>query len=79
MPIYEYTCDKCGDEFEFFLRGQEKPACPKCGGMKLRKRFSVPAAHTAGSSAPSSCPRGDRGGCGAPDCSGNRCDLSAWQ
>src|SRR5690606_5532042 len=32
MPLYEYTCGGCGKEFEVLVRGQEKPACPSCGG-----------------------------------------------
>ncbi|MHB1037501.1 MAG: FmdB family zinc ribbon protein [Pirellulales bacterium] len=76
MPIYEYTCGKCRHEFEYLVRGQETPVCPACGGKKLDKRFSVPAAHTAGSSSLPVCPSREcqyqqggacgMGGCGLP-------------
>jgi putative FmdB family regulatory protein len=31
MPIYEYSCASCDNEFEVLVRGSEKPACPDCG------------------------------------------------
>lgn len=33
MPIYEYKCRKCGEEFEELVMGSHpEVACPKCGG-----------------------------------------------
>ncbi|RMG59413.1 MAG: zinc ribbon domain-containing protein [Deltaproteobacteria bacterium] len=34
MPIYEYRCRKCGNEFEVMQRITESPLkkCPSCGG-----------------------------------------------
>jgi putative FmdB family regulatory protein len=72
MPIYEYVCQDCGHEFEFLLRGEEKPTCPSCGRERLSRQMSVPAAHTAGSSAPP-CPARDS--CGMSSCCGNRCGM----
>jgi len=43
MPIYEYACQKCGNEFELLVRGQDKAACPKCKSAKLEKKLSLPA------------------------------------
>lgn len=44
MPIYEYTCIKCGDSFTAIkpvnLR-EEKTACPKCGSTDIRKQLST--------------------------------------
>jgi putative FmdB family regulatory protein len=75
VPIYEYTCDKCDSQFELLVRGGERPACPSCGGRKLEKLLSVPAAHVN-----SSCtlpvreaPRG--GGCGLPECGTGGCGM----
>ncbi|MBP1748902.1 MAG: hypothetical protein H6Q52_1441, partial [Deltaproteobacteria bacterium] len=31
MPIYEYTCRKCGNEFEVIIFGDDTPECPECG------------------------------------------------
>jgi len=71
MPIYEYTCESCRHDFEALVRSSEQPVCPECGATALAKRFSVPAAHTAGSSALPIAPRGGpcgMGGCGRPEC-----------
>jgi putative FmdB family regulatory protein len=42
MPIYEYTCGACQEEFERLVMGSSaQVACPRCGSRKLRKRFST--------------------------------------
>lgn len=41
MPIYEYICDNCRDEFEQLITGSQTPTCPKCEGEKLTKKLSV--------------------------------------
>lgn len=31
MPINDFKCTKCGEEFEHFqVRSDDKPECPKC-------------------------------------------------
>ncbi len=42
MPIYEYTCKKCGREFELIQKFSDPPAkcCPSCGG-KAEKKLSL--------------------------------------
>ena len=41
MPIYEYTCEKCGDDFECIVfRTDESVNCPKCGSAGPRKKMS---------------------------------------
>jgi putative FmdB family regulatory protein len=49
MPIYEYTCKKCGD-FEVTQRITEDPLkkCPTCGA-KVSKLISRAAFHLKGS------------------------------
>ena len=49
MAIYEFTCKKCGTEFEVACRMDEREAkavCPKCGShtvdQKLSAAFSSP-------------------------------------
>ncbi len=59
MPIYEYQCESCSKQVELLIRGDESPECPECGGKKLHKQFSVPAAHSGnGSSLPVMPPGG---------------------
>jgi putative FmdB family regulatory protein len=48
MPIYEYQCTSCGNEFEVLVRNSSSaPACPACDGSELRKKLSAFAAITA--------------------------------
>ncbi|MFW6082736.1 MAG: FmdB family zinc ribbon protein [Chloroflexota bacterium] len=62
MPVYEYTCETCGEGFELFVRSatqQKEPQCPRCGSNKVRKAvslFGVSGANSEGSSAPSCGP-----------------------
>ena len=75
MPIYEYTCDDCQVDFELLVRGIEQPECPTCGGARLSKQFSVPAAHVAGASQlPVHTPQ-ISGGCGRPQCGTGQCGM----
>jgi len=43
MPIYEYTCKKCGKEFErVVLSGNEKGiTCPECKSKDVKKNMSA--------------------------------------
>lgn len=47
MPIYEYTCQDCGDEFELLVNSSTQPTCPSCQSQRLEKEFSTFAAHGA--------------------------------
>ena len=68
MPIYEYRCDECGNEFEKLIR---RPAdtdaleCPGCGQKHLSQTYSTFAAHNGG--AKSAAPQMG-GGCPAGMC-----------
>ena len=42
MPIYEYTCTKCGKDFEELVFGDDLPACPHCGAAETRKLMNHP-------------------------------------
>ncbi len=63
MPIYEYKCEQCGANFDFFAkRLSEKPeACPECGAESVTKQLSTFTANVedgGSSAAASSCPTG---------------------
>ena len=42
MPIYEYKCKKCGDDFEVMQKVSDEllKTCEKCGG-ELEKQWSL--------------------------------------
>ena len=48
MPIFEYTCRGCDQQFEtIVLSARDKISCPKCHSKKVDKQlsiFSAPAA-----------------------------------
>jgi putative FmdB family regulatory protein len=44
MPIYEYRCSECGKKFEKLLlsiSSTSQVECPRCGGRKVEKLFSL--------------------------------------
>lgn len=40
MPMYEYICEKCGNEFEMLVFKSDEPLCPSCGNEKPTKKMS---------------------------------------
>ena len=72
MPIYEYACEACGKQFELLVRSGEAPACTSCGGQRLVRQLSLPAAPASATSLPVAAPSWGgpcgRGGCGRPEC-----------
>lgn len=50
MPIYEYSCQKCGNHLEVMQKMSDKPLtrCPECKG-KLEKIFSQTSFQLKGS------------------------------
>ena len=42
MPMFDYTCRGCANEFEALVRGSTKPVCPKCGSEDLERKLSLP-------------------------------------
>jgi putative FmdB family regulatory protein len=42
MPIFEFTCKSCGNEFETLVRKGKTPACASCGSENLERHFSLP-------------------------------------
>ena len=68
MPIYEYHCNQCNQEFEKLVYNtSEKITCPKCKGKKIQRIMSAFAFSSGGklkSTASSSC-----GTCSSSSCS----------
>jgi putative FmdB family regulatory protein len=75
MPLYEYVCETCRDEFELLIRGNESPKCPACGGARLLQQLSVVAAHTVGGRELPICSTPSPTGCGLPQCGAGRCAM----
>ena len=50
MPLYDYGCKKCGQEFEVLVRaGDAAPVCVSCGSQEIEKLlsgFAVSSEHT---------------------------------
>ena len=42
MPIYEYQCRSCEDQYEYLVRSrsEDRPICPRCGSQDARKLIS---------------------------------------
>lgn len=66
MPIYEFTCKKCGHNFEELLTLSEvesgKLKCPACSSKRIDRGFSSFATGAAGGSSSSGF---SGGGCGS--------------
>jgi len=41
MPIYEYHCQKCDEDFEYLVFGSDKPECSACQSKKVTKECSA--------------------------------------
>jgi len=46
MPVFEYKCAECGKVSEFLEKSGNRSVrtCPHCGGVELKKQYSVFAA-----------------------------------
>jgi putative FmdB family regulatory protein len=40
MPIYEYECRQCGQQFELLVLGSTVAACPSCQSRELEQLIS---------------------------------------
>jgi len=58
MPIYEYSCTKCGHQFEKLQKyaAVETVECPNCGSIEVSKEFS--SFYSTGSTSAASCNSG---------------------
>lgn len=67
MPIFEYRCQKCGNDFEELVSGDRNKQipCPSCGSEQTEKLMSVIGGISMGR------------GSGAPACAANCAGASA--
>ena len=71
MPIYEFKCPDCNEEFETLVfRSDEQVTCPQCKGDKVKRMMSAcgykssgSPARSAGSSGCSTCSSGNCSSC----------------
>lgn len=71
MPLYEFSCDKCGKNFEELVFGEEAVSCPHCGATSVRKLLSACARRARGGSGDFDTAPVSGGGCGS--CMGGNC------
>ena len=55
MPLYEFSCAKCGEQFEELVLSHQPEAiaevtCPACGSRKVKKKVSTFASGVTGGS-----------------------------
>lgn len=52
MPIFEFTCENCGWEFEELLRNTDtsEVSCPACDSKQISKKISSFASKVTGGS-----------------------------
>jgi len=75
MPLYEYKCRGCGNDFEALVTSSETPSCPSCHSEELDKKFSVFAKPAASVGASVDFSGGGCTTCGSPDGPGS-CGLN---
>ena len=66
MPLFEYTCQSCGNRFEYLVRADRDAACPACEGHALTKHLSAFAVGANGGTRAALDAPGPCGACGDP-------------
>lgn len=72
MPIYEYHCDQCKEDFECLIIGSDEPECPACKGKNVAKMMSAcgfVSKGGGGETVSSSAGASSCSGCAATSCS----------
>jgi putative FmdB family regulatory protein len=68
MPLYEYRCAGCGQEFERYVAtAAARVACPGCASADVKRKLSLFAFKGEGGMLPSTMPSG--GSCCGGGCS----------
>ncbi len=74
MPIFEYVCRQCHEEFEVLVQSSTEVTCPACAGDDLERKLSAFAVVGQGPA-----PRCEGGGPCAACCDGagpSRCPIN---
>ncbi|MCD4784491.1 MAG: zinc ribbon domain-containing protein [Candidatus Eremiobacteraeota bacterium] len=74
MPLYEYYCDACGNNFDKICKAgtiDKDIACPKCGKHENRRKLSVFSFGTRNSSGDLKLSPASKGNCAS--CSSSNC------
>ena len=64
MPLYDFSCARCGEEFEELVSAGESPDCPKCSSSEIERKlpvFAIGGSQAMGAGAAEDC-----GTCGDP-------------
>lgn len=70
MPIYEYKCTECNNEFECLIIGSDNDvSCPECSGEKVERLMSSCSFKSSGHYSSSAAPSGGCAGCASSNCS----------
>ena len=40
MPIFDYKCNVCNNQFDFIVLKDENPTCPNCNSLSVKRMFS---------------------------------------
>jgi putative FmdB family regulatory protein len=68
MPIYEYHCCACENDFEKLVFGKDEVVCPKCGGEVKRLMSSCTFKSAAGDFKTSGTGKSGCSTCSATSC-----------
>ena len=74
MPIYEYQCQDCQQEFELlrsFKDADAEVTCTGCQGKNVQRKLSLFNATSSNGALTGSGAHADSGGCGS--CTGGSC------
>ena len=70
MPIYEYMCSKCNNEFEYLMLGGDSAvSCPDCDGKNVERLMSACSFTSSGGDFSPSTSSSSCSGCTSTNCS----------
>ncbi len=76
MPIYEYKCLKCEEDFETIVFGSnDKVTCPHCNGSKLERLMSSFGFRSGAGGAGESYTPSSGSSSGCASCAGGNCST----